>query len=173
ATGLAEILAASGAPKGSLYHYFPHGKVQIGAEVVEYAAARVTATLTALTGTEPTPGAVLRRYARMVVGWLEESDFRDGSPITTTLLELSPQQPEVTAAGRAAFADWSGVLEQGLTAAGVPAADATRLATLALAALDGALVQARVRRDGTPVTDVLDQVADLFDAAVATAGTGG
>ncbi len=173
ATGLAEILAASGAPKGSLYHYFPRGKVQIGAEVVEYAAARVTATLTELAETEPSPGAVLRRYARMVVGWLEESGFRDGSPITTTLLELAPQQPEVTAAGRAAFTTWSGVLEQGLTAAGVPTADAARLATLALAALDGALVQARVRRDGSPVVDVLDQVADLFDAAVAAAGTAG
>jgi TetR/AcrR family transcriptional regulator, lmrAB and yxaGH operons repressor len=167
ATGLNEVLAASGAPRGSLYHYFPQGKAQIGAEVVEYAGARTTRTLTELAETAGSPAEVLRRYARMVVGWLEDSQFRDGSPITTVLLELAPQEPGVTAAGRAAFAAWSGVLEGGLVADGVPAPRARRLAGLALAALEGALVRARVEQDGRPVLDALDQVAELFDAALA------
>ncbi|WP_214402658.1 TetR/AcrR family transcriptional regulator [Pseudonocardia lacus] len=173
ATGLNEILAASRAPRGSLYHYFPRGKAQIGAEVVEYAGQRVTTTLTELSETEPSPAAVLRRYARMVVGWLEESRFRDGSPITTVLLELAPQEPGVTEAGRAAFAAWSRVLRDGLVAGGAPADRAGRLADLALAALEGALVRARVEQDGRPVIDALDQVADLFDSALdTTSGTG-
>lgn len=167
ATGLNEILTASGAPRGSLYHYFPQGKAQIGAEVVEYAAARVTATLDELAAADPAPGAVLRRYARLMVGWLEESGFRDGSPITTVLLELAPQEPEVTAAGRTAFRTWAAVFENGLRDGGVPAERAARLARLAVAALDGSLVQSRVERDGQPVLEALDQVADLFDAAVA------
>mgnify|MGYP003776138191 CR=1 FL=1 len=170
ATGLNEILAASGAPKGSLYHYFPRGKAQIGAEVVEWAAERTAATLGELTETEPSPADVLRRYARMVVGWLEESDFRDGSPITTVLLELAPQEPAVTAAGRAAFAAWAAVLETGLGARGVPADRARRLADLAVAALDGSLVRARVERDGRPVVEAVDQVADLFDAVLGDRG---
>ena len=33
-TGLRDILAASGAARGSLYHYFPDGKEQIGAAAV-------------------------------------------------------------------------------------------------------------------------------------------
>jgi TetR/AcrR family transcriptional repressor of lmrAB and yxaGH operons len=165
ATGLNEVLAASGAPKGSLYHYFPGGKGQIGVEVIGWAARRVTATLDELAAAEPTPAAVLRRYGRMVVGWLEDSDFRDGSPITTVLLELAPQEPDVTAAGRAAFAAWSAILRDGLTGTGVPVDRADRLAGLALAALEGALVRARVERDGRPVVEALDQVADLFDAA--------
>ena len=45
ATGLAEILAESGAPKGSLYHYFPGGKAEIGAEAVKLAGKTVTRTL--------------------------------------------------------------------------------------------------------------------------------
>jgi AcrR family transcriptional regulator len=173
ATGLNEVLAASGAPRGSLYHYFPQGKAQIGAEVVEHAGQRTADTLDELAADAATPADVLRRYARMVVGWLAESEFRDGSPITTVLLELAPQEPGVTAAGRAAFASWSRVLERGLTGGGVPPERARRLAGLALAALEGSLVRARVEQDGGPVLEAVDQVADLFDAALATGSTDG
>ena len=165
ATGLNEILAASGAPKGSLYHYFAGGKVQIGAEVVGLAGRLVSATLSDLAASAPRPSEVLRRYARMIVGWLEESDFRDGSPIATILLELAPQERAVTAAGREAFAAYSDTLAGLLVAAGVAAGPARRLALLAVCALDGALVRARVEQDGSPVVEALDQVADLFDAA--------
>ncbi|MBG0829867.1 TetR/AcrR family transcriptional regulator [Planomonospora sp. ID67723] len=166
ATGLNEILAASGAPKGSLYHYFPQGKVQIGQEVTRQAGRLVGRTLADLAARESSPSMVLRAYARMVAGWMAESGFRDGSPITTTLLELTPQEPGVTAAGREAFATWSAVLEDGLTAASVPPARARRLAGLAIAALEGSLVRARVEQDGRPILETMDEVADLFDTAV-------
>src|SRR5438093_12024105 len=74
ATGLNQILADSGAPKGSLYHYFPQGKMQIGEDVVALAGRRLAATLTELVEAERSSGAALRRYARLLVGWLEASD---------------------------------------------------------------------------------------------------
>ncbi|MCZ4494043.1 MAG: TetR/AcrR family transcriptional regulator [Conexibacter sp.] len=169
ATGLNQIIATSGAPKGSLYHYFPLGKEQIGEEVVRAAGRLVTRTLTEVAAAQRSPGAVLRRYARMVVGWMEESGFRDGGPITTTLLELAPRVPGVTAAGREAFAAWSAVLAGELTAAGVKPARARRLATLAIAALEGSLVLARVEQDGRPILDAMGAVAERWDAAVAEA----
>ena len=41
ATGLNEIVEVSGAPKGSLYHYFPEGKASIAVAAVEEAGRRV------------------------------------------------------------------------------------------------------------------------------------
>jgi TetR/AcrR family transcriptional repressor of lmrAB and yxaGH operons len=165
ATGLNEILATSKAPKGSLYHYFPKGKAQIAAEVVRYAGDRVAATLSELIAQQPSVGAAFRRYAELLVGWLEDSDYRDGSPITTALLELAPQQPEVTAAGRDVFNGWSAVLEGGLTTDGVAADTAARLSGLALAVLEGSLVRARVEQDGAAVVSAAALVADLMEAA--------
>ena len=34
ATGIKQILAAANAPFGSLYHFFPGGKEQLGAETI-------------------------------------------------------------------------------------------------------------------------------------------
>jgi TetR/AcrR family transcriptional repressor of lmrAB and yxaGH operons len=169
ATGLNEILAASNAPKGSLYHYFPQGKAQIGEEVVRHSGRIVARTLGEIVAREPSPATLLRTYARMVGGWMAESGFRDGSPITTILLELAPREPGVTTAGREAFAAWSAVIEDGLTAAAVPPTRARSLAGLAIAALEGSLVRARVEQDSRPILETMDEVADLLDAAMLAA----
>src|SRR5271165_4876433 len=57
ATGLNEILSRSGAPKGSLYHYFPGGKAELGEAAVRQAGATVTRTLSALRDETPGPPA--------------------------------------------------------------------------------------------------------------------
>ena len=48
ATGLNDILQQSHAPKGSLYHYFPQGKEQLGEEAAQLAGAVVSQTLRTL-----------------------------------------------------------------------------------------------------------------------------
>jgi TetR/AcrR family transcriptional regulator, lmrAB and yxaGH operons repressor len=125
----------------------------------------VAAALEQLSRAEHRPCEVLRAYARRLAGWLEGSAFRNGSPITTTLLELSPQQPGVTAAGREAIRSWISVFAIVLTDAGIADERARRLATLTVAALEGALVQARVEQGAGPVLTTADELAVLFDAA--------
>ncbi|HEY8491429.1 MAG TPA: helix-turn-helix domain-containing protein, partial [Dehalococcoidia bacterium] len=41
ATGLNQVLAESGAPKGSLYFHFPGGKEQLAAEAVQASGDRL------------------------------------------------------------------------------------------------------------------------------------
>lgn len=166
ATGTNDIVALSGAPKGSLYHYFPAGKTQIAEAAVAYAGGRVAATLAALLAETGDPAAALRRYGAMLIGWLEQSDWRDGCPIATTLLEIAPEADGVAAAGRASFAAWAALFCAALTARGVTDARARRLGQFAVTALEGALVLARVARDGMPIRDAVDEVADLFAAAI-------
>ncbi len=171
ATGTNDIVALSGAPKGSLYHYFPDGKTQIAEEAVAYAGGRVTATLTALTA-EHDPSAALRTYGRMLAGWLEKSGWRDGCPIATTLLEIAPEADGVAAAGRAAFAAWTGIFAAALAAAGVAEDRARRLGGFAVTAIEGALVLARVERRAGPILAAVDEVADLFASAISAGRRG-
>lgn len=45
ATGLSEILKESGAPKGSLYYYFPNGKEQLAIEAIHLSAKTISTAI--------------------------------------------------------------------------------------------------------------------------------
>ncbi|HMN72726.1 MAG TPA: helix-turn-helix domain-containing protein [Rhodoblastus sp.] len=167
ATGLSDIIETSGAPKGSLYHYFPGGKDNIALEALRYAGDKVQATLAELAGQEESAAAVLRRYGALVAGWMAESNFRDGCPIATTLLETAAEKSRTAEAGRSAFAGWTGVLREKLLQEGVARARAERLARLAVMALEGALVFARVEGDAAPIIAAMEEVADLMEREAA------
>jgi TetR/AcrR family transcriptional regulator, lmrAB and yxaGH operons repressor len=164
ATGLNDIVEASGAPKGSLYHYFPAGKSSIAEAAVEEAGRRVAETMRKLSLECATAGALIRSHAKLLAGWMKQSGFRDGCPITTVLLELSPLDRTVTDAGRKAYAARIGIMKEKLVADGVQPRRAERLAVLCVAALQGALIQSRVERNGTPILAAADELAHLLEA---------
>ena len=102
---------------------------------------------------------LLRSHARLLSGWMKKSGFRDGCPITTTLLETAPQSADVAAAGREAFDGWRAVIARALVRDGFGKAEAMRLATLAISALEGALILARIESNARPINDVAKSLA--------------
>ena len=162
-TGLQQILAESGAPKGSLYHYFPNGKEALSEAAIELAAGLIGEMLTELAARHREPAAFLRAYARVMAGWMQESGFRSGCPVATTLLEMAPESPSITAAGRRAVDGWIDVIAGVLARDGTSRREARSRAQLVLSAMEGALVLARVRQSTRPILDV----AKLVDAGAA------
>lgn len=163
-TGLNDIVDISGAPKGSLYHYFPLGKSSIAAAAVEEAARRVVATLGKLASECGSTSELLRAHARLLAGWMLKSGFRDGCPITTVLLELAPRERTVTDAGRRAYAARILILSRKLVEDGFPQVRADALAVLCTSSLQGALIQARVERSGRPIEVTAVELARLLEA---------
>lgn len=153
-TGLQQILAESGAPRGSLYHYFAGGKEALGEAAVELAGGRVREMLSDLAARHRTPKAFLRAYCRTLAGWMEESGFRSGCPIATTLLETAPEAPAITAAGRRAIDGWIDVVAGVLARDGMAPREARSRAQAIIAAMEGALILARVRESTRPILDV-------------------
>lgn len=166
-TGVSDIADESGAPKGSLYHYFPDGKSAIAAAAVAEASQRVATTLTQLARELPTTADLLRAHARLLAGWMRASNFRDGCPITTVLLELAPEDRAVSVAGRNAYRVRIGILRDKLIADGFAAPRADRLALLCASALQGALIQARAERSGTAIETTADELARMLETAQA------
>jgi TetR/AcrR family transcriptional repressor of lmrAB and yxaGH operons len=153
-TGLLQIVAESGAPKGSLYHYFPSGKEALGESAIGLAGGLMRETLERLASRHREPAAFLRAYCRTMAGWMEESGFASGCPIATTILETAPQSPAITAAGERAIDGWIEVVGGVFERAGLARREARTRAQLVVAAMEGALILARVRRSTRPILDV-------------------
>lgn len=153
-TGLQQIVAESGAPKGSLYHYFPSGKEALGEAAVTLAGASIREMLERHAAKHATPGAFLRAYCRTMAGWMEASGFTSGCPVATTLLEMAPRSPTITAAGARAIDGWIDVIAGVLERTGAARGEARSRAQLVVAAMEGALLLSRVRRSTRPILDV-------------------
>ena len=163
ATGFRDVVEHSGAPRGSIYHHFPGGKAQLAEEVVQL-ASDVTVRRIERAAADGDPQAMLDAFAD---GWkrqLERSDFRAGCPVVAVAIEADAT-PQVAAAAAAAFARWEALFAQTLRRAGVPRARAGRIATLAVSAVEGAVIQSRAARDVTPLDDVVRELGALISAA--------
>jgi AcrR family transcriptional regulator len=161
ATGLRDVVAHSSTPRGSIYHHLPGGKAELAHVVLERAGAAAAVAFTAGDGD---PVAALHAC---LDGWrqaLAHSDYKAGSAILAIALEPDEQTGARDAAA-AAFARWADAFAATLQASGVRRKKAARLATLAVAAIEGAVVMARTLRDTQP----LDAVGRELEAAIAAA----
>src|ERR1700710_1526890 len=64
ATSFSEVLALTGAPRGSIYHHFPGGKDQLVAEAIDHVAAQALDRLRS-----PTPASAEEVVDRFIGMW--------------------------------------------------------------------------------------------------------
>ena len=157
ATGLRDIVEASGVPKGSLYHHFSGGKSEIAAAALHATGVRMKAALEAMADAHRgDPVAAVREFCDRYVDQLEKSGFELGCPLATVSLESTPD--EVRSACGVAFRSIVSVLESRLVARGLELATAHHAAELAVAAIEGGLVLSKAQADTSPLVRVRDHI---------------
>jgi TetR/AcrR family transcriptional repressor of lmrAB and yxaGH operons len=161
ATGVNEIVAESGAPKGSLYFHFPGGKEELALAAMLREGGKLHAAITSVMRSSDDPGEALGRLVDALAHGLESSGYQDGCPIATVTLEAANRSPAVHEAAAAVFDTWVEPLEERLLTAGLDASTARRRAVLVLAAIEGALILARARRDLEPLAAVREELVAL------------
>ena len=150
ATGLSEILQESGAPRGSLYYYFPGGKEEIAAAAVDAAGQMVSTTLDRLADDSASADEFFDKYTDMLAGWMAASKFKDGCPIATTILETVPQSDLINGVAQQVFGQWRSIIAGVLRRDGLSMEQAQPLADYVMATVEGALLMARVQQDIQP-----------------------
>lgn len=153
-TGLNQILTESGAPKGSLYHYFPGGKEELAVAAVNLAGSMIKDMLTEHARSRRTATSFVRAYCATMAGWMEESEFRAGCPIATTMLETAPDSPNLVKAGHDAITSWIEVIAKVFEREGIPMRESQVRARQLIGSVQGALVLARVWKSSDPIRDV-------------------
>ncbi|MCW3017392.1 MAG: transcriptional regulator, TetR family [Solirubrobacterales bacterium] len=165
-TSFREVLEHSGAPRGSIYHHFPEGKNQLIEEAVRAAGDAGGALITA-GARDGDPVAALRGFVTMWSENLEASDYRAGCLVLAVATEAGADEPQLTQAAADSFAAWHAALVATLRAGGVTPARSRRLATMTIAAVEGAVVLCRAERSGQPLRDVGAELELLLKSALA------
>ncbi len=159
---LTAILEASDAPRGSLYFHFPGGKEELAVAAIDASATRLALDMAAALRAAKTAASGLARVIDLLADRLEASGFEKGCPITS-IVSSSASAP---APVRAAVADAMGVLEASLSAFlarhGVDEREAAQKATVTLAAIEGALLLARIRRSREPLSRVSKSIGSIL-----------
>jgi TetR/AcrR family transcriptional repressor of lmrAB and yxaGH operons len=164
-TALHDILAAGGAPRGSLYFHFPKGKEEIGASALSLAGEAVRQAIVQAAEKSDSAESFLVRIVRAMASDLERSDYREGCPIATTALETAAQSEVLGAATRTAFQKWELEIKRGLFRFGLTSGDADLVATMVLSQIEGALLLARTYRSLAPIQRAEEAVRLLAYAA--------
>jgi AcrR family transcriptional regulator len=155
----AAILEDSGAPRGSIYHHFPGGKDELVVAAVERAGGRAVAAVESLRGR---PAAEV--VGAFVASWrtlLTVTDFRVGCSLVG--VTVSAEGRAVVERGADMFRSWRAQLADVLVAGGVDDDRGDDVATLVLAACEGAVVMCRAERSLAP----LDRVESSLRETVA------
>lgn len=161
ATGLNQVLAESGAPKGSLYFHFPGGKEQLAAEAVQASGDRLRASIEAALAGAASPEDAVRRLARGMAAGLARSSYAEGCPVATVALEASSSSDAIRTASHAAFSSWEAAIAARLREFGWPEEEARPFSVVVLAALEGGMLLARAGRDVSPLMEVGEHLARL------------
>jgi AcrR family transcriptional regulator len=159
ATSLDDVLAHSGAPRGSIYGHFPGGRAQLLQEATPYAGEVVARRIERAPRTEALLDGLVAGYREQ----LEATGFRAGCPVVVVAVEAGDPAVEQAAA---AFARWQALIAARLRADGV--SDADGLAALVLASIEGAIVLARAQRDPAPLDAVHRRLRALLRAEGST-----
>ena len=160
ATSIDDVLAHSGAPRGSVYHHFPGGRQQLLSEAVDYAGEFVAARIERARDALEMLDLLMHDYREQLV----RSDFRAGCPVVAVAVEAGEPDSDLQRHAGAAFGRWQELLEGRLIVQGVKPARAGELAVLVIASIEGALVMARARRDPEPLDNVHRQLRTLLRA---------
>ena len=150
-TALHDILAAGGAPRGSLYFHFPGGKEEIGENALTVAGEAVRQGIERAAEASESVETFLTHVARAMAADLEKSDYQEGCPIATTALETSAQSEVLGEATASAFRKWETEISRGLERFGMGNDEAEQVATMVLSQLEGALLLARTYRSLEPI----------------------
>jgi AcrR family transcriptional regulator len=172
-TGMKQIVAEANAPFGSIYHFFPGGKIELGADVIRRAGRMYGELFAAIL--DPAPDAVtgVRDFFSGAAETLRETDYADACPIATVALEVASSNEELREATADVFNLWIDGATARFAAAGIAEPRARELSISMLASLEGAFVLSRALRSTEPVEIAGEAAAEAVRAALDESARGG
>jgi len=147
-TGLAEVLAEAGVPKGSLYHHFPDGKADLACAAADWTASEIIRVIDDAFAGAPDWRHGATTYCHKMAKLFDILNSADACPIFGLLFE-GPDQNKFRAHAEAAFNRIiAGAARHG-EAFGMSVEAAHEAAETLMIGFQGSWTLARMRRNAT------------------------
>jgi AcrR family transcriptional regulator len=159
-TAFSDVLAHSGAPRGSIYHHFPEGKAQLAREATER-AGELMAGLFERQLTAAGPAAAIDAFVAFWRTTLTSSDFEAGCPIAAAAV-AGHDTPGARDAAGVAFARFQELCAADLVARGVEPERAASVAALVVSAVEGAVILCRAQRSLEPLERTAAEISRMI-----------
>jgi len=172
-TGLKQIAAESGAPMGSLYHFFPGGKEELAASALLASGVGYRLLIEAvLDGATDYVTGVADVFAGAAEA-LRLSDYADACPIATVALEVASTNDTLRLVTAEVFEDWINTGVHRGVEAGLSAAAARDFAIFFIAALEGGFLLCRAAKSTDPMAAIGRAVVDRLRAELSPTSPAG
>ena len=146
-TSFTDVLSASGAARGAIYHHFPDGKRQLANDAVVWTGEVVAGHLSFLRG--EAPGEVIEAFLEEIRPVVAQAARGRSCAVAAVVIEMGQNDSLLTHAASAALRSWVASLELRLVDCGMASGAARSTAVLMIAFLEGAQVMCRARGDMT------------------------
>jgi TetR/AcrR family transcriptional repressor of lmrAB and yxaGH operons len=151
ATGLNEIIRESGAPKGSIYYYFPGGKEQIGVEAILESGKIISGRLRGLLEGQLNPPQAIYSFLMRMADDVEASKFRAGSPLTTATVETAVTSQAINQACQQAFDLIIAAFRDKFLAGGFSETQSAELSLYVTTVVEGGILMSRAYHQTEPL----------------------
>ena len=149
--GVAELLEASGAPRGSLYFHFPNGKEQIGVEVISRVGESTLAQFKALGARDIDLDTYIDTVFRTTAKTVKDRSFNASCPIAVIAAEASTHHsPALSSAVARVFKGWEQEIARFAETKGMSAKNAADFASALVTSMEGAFVLSKAQRSTGP-----------------------
>ena len=163
ATGLNEILAESGAPKGSLYYHFPKGKEQLALESINLAGEKIKNKIkNALDNIENPVEAIMTNIENIATIIDKEQKTRDIS-ISLIALETYLTSEVLRKACEEIFTSLENIYAEKLIKAGINKDKSYELGVAIAAMIEGGITLSLTKKNGDVLRVISKQIPNLIN----------
>ena len=159
-TALSDVVERSATPRGSVYHHFPKGKVQMAAEAADSHAREQVEQINRVAGSASSAEELIRSYFRLAREGMVNSGYQRGCAIAPLVIEAGGESEDLDEASRRSFSTMVDGMAFQLIVLGVENAAARELAHAVVAAVEGAMITSRALRSPEPFDAVRTVLAD-------------
>ena len=146
ATSFSEVLALTGAPRGSIYHHFPKGKNELIAAALDLTSQRTLQRLETKRGESAV--AITEFFLDLWRKLLVHTQFRAGCSVLA--VTVATDSDELRQKAATIFDEWQRKLAELYIAAGMDPKTASDFSFELISASEGAVVMARAQKSLAP-----------------------